>query len=268
MILINGRTDATLSPQDRGLHYGDGLFETVRIRDGAPSAFWPYHVARLRDGCARLRIESVDFDVLEHEATACCRGVDDGVLKIIVTRGVGGRGYRIPDSADATRILITYPAPVCPESWATAGVALRVCDTRLGCNPALAGLKHLNRLEQVLARSEWTDAAIADGLMRNAAGDVIEGTMTNLFFVSDGRLKTPDLSQCGVAGVMRARILDAAIRDGIAWEIGRYGLDDLARAEEMFVCNSVVGIWPVSQLAQWHYCVGPVTARMARLCTF
>ncbi len=262
-ILINGEAGDRIDVLDRGLQYGDGLFETLRVRAGRP-CLWAAHLARLRRGCERLGIAMPAEARLRDEAGRLCAGLDDGVLKIVLTRGPGGRGYRPPRDARPTRLLAVFPAPDYPPQYAQAGVAARLCDTRLGLNPALAGLKHLNRLEQVLARAEWDEPGIAEGLMLDIEGNVIEGTMSNLFMVRAGRLCTPGLSRCGVAGVMRARVMAEAGAQGIPVEEGRIGLRDLAAADELFLTNSVIGVWPVRRLDGRDYVApGPLTARLA-----
>ncbi len=262
-ILINGSETDRLDALDRGLHYGDGLFETLRIRAGRPR-LWSAHVARLAHGCERLGLPLPAEALLRDEADQLCGGMADGVLKIVLTRGPGGRGYRPPHDVAPTRLLAVFPAPVHAPEYATQGVAVRLCDTRLGHSPALAGLKHLNRLEQVLARAEWDDPDIAEGLMQDIEGNIIEGTMSNLFVVQGERLRTPALSRCGVAGVMRAQVMAAAAAQGIAVEEGRLGLKELAAADELFLTNSVIGLWPVRRFEGNDYAApGPLTARLA-----
>jgi len=170
--------------------------------------------------------------------------------------------YRPPAPALPRRILSLHPWPDHPAHWPQQGVNVRLCDTPLGANPRLAGLKHLNRLEQVLARAEWDDPDIAEGLMLDAAGGLVEGTMSNLFLVQGGRLRTPALEQCGVAGVMRGHVLALAEQGGIACEVTALGLADLRSADELFVCNSVIGIWPVRRVQGMEFMPGSVTRRL------
>jgi 4-amino-4-deoxychorismate lyase len=146
-------------------------------------------------------------------------------------------------------------------AWQNEGVVLRICTTRLGSNPALAGLKHLNRLEQVLARAEWGESdGIQEGLMLDAEGSVVEGTMTNLFAApSGGPLLTPDLSHAGVAGVMRRHIIEQAAVAGIQVQVRRINPGELMDQHELFVCNSLIGVWPVACLGERRYTVGPLT---------
>jgi 4-amino-4-deoxychorismate lyase len=265
MILVNGRVASKLAASDRGLHYGDGLFETIAVFAGKPELY-ELHLKRLESGCRRLAIEVPSRESLDEEVTQLCRHLSCGVLKIVITRGSGGRGYRPPSPRPPpTRILSVHPWPDYPHYFATEGITLRLCCTPLGDNPALAGMKHLNRLEQVLAQNEWADPAIPEGLMLDTQGQVIEGTMSNLFIVREGGLQTPDLSRCGVAGVMREFILEQAGALGARVTIQPLMLADLKEAEELFVCNSIIGLWPVRRLEQYAYPMGPLTQRLRRL---
>lgn len=244
MILVNGSDQSGVDPGDRGLSYGDGLFETLAVSAGQ-ALEWEAHLERLGRGCARLGIPPPDPSVLAEEATRIIPADGRGVLKIILTRGSGGRGYRPPSEPLPTRILALYPWPDYAPACYREGVAVRLCETRLGRNPALAGLKHLNRLEQVLARSEWADEDIAEGLMLDEQGQVIEGTMSNLFVLSEGRLHTPALEQCGVAGIVRARVLEVAASLGIETRVAPLRLEQVLQAQEAFLSNSLIGIWPI-----------------------
>jgi 4-amino-4-deoxychorismate lyase len=261
-MLNNGEVSNCIDASDRGLHYGDGLFETIAVVNQQP-LFWIEHLERLIDGCKRLAIPQPDLEQLQHQAVQLCTDLSRGVLKIIVTRGSGGRGYRPLNSPRPTVLLNVYPWPDYPEEYRQQGIAVRYCSTPLACNPKLAGIKHLNRLEQVLARSEWDDDQIAEGLMLNLKGDVIEGTQSNLFLVEQGQLITPEVDQCGVAGVMRKVILrladDMAI-DAVESTLNR---ERVEQADELFVCNSVIGIWPVRRIEQHEHAVGPVTRSLS-----
>ena len=263
-VMINGRTTDCLTSADRGLLYGDGLFETIAVKDGVV-CHWQQHLQRLQAGCARLGIEPVDEALLAEESRQLVEGVSGAVLKIIITRGSGGRGYRVPGQAAPTRILQLHDWPDFPVACAEHGVAVRVCHTRLGHNPALAGIKHLNRLEQVLARQEWDDADIMEGLLLDSDGNLVEGTMSNLFLVRDGVLQTPDLHRCGVAGIMRTRVLGMADQLSIRADICQLAIEDLHAAGEIFICNSLIGIWPVIALDARDYAKGAITSRLQGL---
>jgi 4-amino-4-deoxychorismate lyase len=266
-ILINGQKTEPLSVLDRGFQYGDGLFETLRITAGKPRR-WSRHMARLADGCEKLGISMPEPALLLSEAVSLCADEPDAVLKIIVTRGVGERGYAPPTQTEVTRVLSLSPMPNFPQAHVSEGVRVRVCNTRLGSNPALAGIKHLNRLEQVLARAEWTGDEFAEGLMQDNNNKVIEGTMSNLFCVQVGEngpvLKTPRLDQCGVKGITRECIVEVAEAAGIPVQETRLELDDLLGSQELFLCNTLMGIWPVRQLQQQHFTVGPVTRQLSQ----
>lgn len=261
MMLINGESKRFIEAIDRGFQYGDGLFETIAVNNGR-LVFFDRHLARLQTGCRKLGIPCPDVQILLSEANQLCRGVGRAVLKIIVTRGSGGRGYRPPDWIHPSRVLSVHPFPDYPPEYTTEGIRARFCNTRLGLNPALAGIKHLNRLEQVLARAEWEDAAIQEGIMLDVNGFVIEGTMTNLFYVKDKRLYTAILSQSGVAGIIRQLIILLSESYGIPVTRRTFTLDELLDADEVFVCNSIIGIWPIRQIEAKHFSVGIMTKRI------
>lgn len=256
---INGQPETGLPLDDRGLAYGDGLFETVRIAGGQLTlAAW--HKQRLSFSSARLAL-ALDSVQLWQEVGLFlqAQAAGDGVLKIIITRGSGGRGYNSAGCQQVRRILSLHPLPVYPASHAQQGIAVRLCRLRIG-QSSLAGIKHLNRLEQVLARSEWQDSAYGEGLVCDFAGRLIEGTMSNLFVVdSQGVLVTPSLDCCGVAGVCRQYILDNAPGWGIAVREQALFPDDLSQARELFVANSVNGVWPVVSCGQSRWPVGALT---------
>jgi 4-amino-4-deoxychorismate lyase len=251
LISVNGKLGAGISPLDRGFAYGDGLFESCRLLSGC-LPLWRYHLERLRTGCERLLIpldeEQLSSCVVALLAEGEARGLDTGTLKITVTRGEGGRGYRLPPQVLPTICVGLYPAA--PDTGASdTGVAVRVCRQRLASSTALAGIKHLNRLEHILARAEWQDDSFAEGLLLDEAGRVVEGTVSNLFIVRAGRLATPDMSLCGVEGVMRRVVMERlAPALQVPVEVHELTLAEVSLADELFLCNSCYGIWPVVAL--------------------
>jgi len=263
--LINGAivsdVNRAISIEDRGLSYGDGLFETMTLRGGA-IRFLASHVARLRLGCERLGITAPQDDELGSDIATLSRIRPDGVVKFIVTRGAGGRGYRADKMLAPTRLALLYPPVVMEER---AGIRVRWCATRLARNPLLAGIKHLNRLENVLAQNEWSDTAIAEGLMLDTEGELIGATASNLFIVSDGVLTTPDLRFCGIRGVVREQVLSAANKAGIGTEERALRPDDLIGATEFFITNAVRGIRPIVALDELHWPIGVITTRLAAI---
>jgi 4-amino-4-deoxychorismate lyase len=261
-MLVNGESQDTIAIMDRGFQYGDGLFETIEIHSSKP-LFLEQHLARLVLGCQKLLIPKPDLVLLRNEIAQLSSNAGSAVLKIIITRGVGGRGYRQPDSIQSTRIVSLHPFPHYPESYYSDGISARFCETRLGLNPLLAGVKHLNRLEQVLARAEWGSDEFQEGLMLDIEQHVIEGTMTNLFYVKNGILYTAPITHCGIAGIIRAWIMTQylVVED-------YFSMETLLQSDEIFVCNSIIGIWRIRELANRHYSIGNMTQTLqhALLC--
>lgn len=257
---VDGQPQAAVNLQNRGLAYGDGVFETIAVRHGRPSLLGE-HMARLALGCQRLSIV-VDVALVADELQRFASQLGAGVAKLILTRGDSQRGYAPVADAPARRILQASPLPAYPQSYGDQGVRLFLCKTRLGEQPLLAGLKHLNRLEQVLARAEWQGSEHAEGLMCDGHDRIIEGVYSNLFLVRDGTLLTADLQRCGVAGVMRAALLQQAPLLGIPSQVRDLPYPELEQADEVFVCNSVYGIWPVRSAGELNWSPGPLTRKL------
>lgn len=253
MIVVNGIAHALIEPGDRGLSYGDGVFRTMRMAD-TQNRNWQRQFVKLVSDCARIGIACPDATLFEQDIALLSANSDTDIVKLIVTRGVGQRGYLAPSVANPTRIVSAIPLPVYPEHCLQNGVAVRICQLRLARQPLLAGIKHLNRLENVLARNEWHDPDIMEGLMLDEAGFVIGGTMTNLLVLRGRVLYTPDLSFSGIAGVTRERILAFAQSLGLSIKIAQLSLSDLFEADEVMLCNSVIGVWQIRELRhkQWQ----------------
>ncbi|RKT46711.1 aminodeoxychorismate lyase [Thiocapsa rosea] len=259
-VLVDGREHDRIPVGDRGLHYGDGLFETILIRDGMP-CLWDRHMARLALGADRLGLPRPPPSVLREEAVRIGTELDNGVLKLILTRGVGGRGYRPPASPHPRRILLSYASSPTADACVNddvndgvnGGVAIRYCETPASVNPCLAGIKHLNRLDAVLARREWDDPQIAEGLMCDEVGNLVGGTMTNLFVWDGVALVTPSVSRSGIAGTVRALVLESAARAGIACVERPVTRRMLEEAAGLFLTNARIGVWPVSRLADRRF---------------
>ncbi len=251
-----------LSALDRGLHYGDGVFETMAVCQGRVRLL-ARHFERLEHGALRLRIPMPEKNALQAQVMQAAQALGEGVLKLILTRGCGGRGYRPPPETQPTLLLLPYAQALPRMEDARAGITLRLCTLRLAHQPVLAGIKHLNRLEQVLARAEWDDEAIDEGLLFDVDGALIEAVASNVFLLQDGRLSTPRLDQCGVEGVMRGAVMATAKKLGLEVCEQRLELDDLLRADEVFLSNSLHVIRPVRALLgvrQWSD--WPVTHRL------
>ena len=245
LFLINGRSENTLSPLDRGLSYGDGIFRTIKIQKGVPEN-WSLHFNKLVEDCNVLGIVCPSAELLLTDIERLFSGKDSvAVAKIIITRGEGARGYAVPRLAQPNRIIIKSAFPEYPSVNFDEGIQLHLCKLRLSHQPLLAGIKHLNRLENVMARMEWKDSVIADGVMLDEKGNVIECTVSNLFARYGKTLLTPDLSHCGVAGVTRRRILELAPKLNFRSRVAQITLNKLMQADEIIICNSLYGAWQV-----------------------
>jgi 4-amino-4-deoxychorismate lyase len=257
--IVNGREGGSIDPADRGLLYGDGLFETIVVHDGR-ARFLEWHLERLAEGGRRLALPLPDAALLRSEvARAWPRG--RGVVKLVLTRGVGERGYRAPPAPQVTRIVMGHAWPVQDEAARTEGIRLRLCRTRLGRNTSLAGIKHLNRLEQVLARAECDDERMDEGLMLDDRDHAIAGTMSNVFFRLAGRWVTPAVTESGVAGVMRRALRGWAAEQGVPVTERDVPVAELADAAAMLVTNALIGAWPVRTFAGRVLAIDPLAGR-------
>ncbi len=260
--LVNGWPAQSVDAADRGLMYGDGVFRTLVARSGRPLN-WAHHYRLLARDCACLGLPCPGQSVLLEEIARVASR--DSVAKVMVTRGASGRGYAWGQDFEPTRIVAAWPGvPQSPEC-AADGVRVRRCNLALAIQPRLAGVKSLNRLENVLARAEWRDPAIREGLLADAEGRLVEGTMSNVFFSTGGALVTPSLARCGVEGSQRARVLELARADGIDCEVRDATFDELDRAGEVFLTNSVIGLWPVAAFGERRWLPGPLARRLQRL---
>lgn len=258
--MINGTYQQSVSLENRGLHYGDGLFETLRVNNRV-AINRAQHMRRLRNGLKTLRI-SASMELIENHLTKYLYDTNLpslARLKVLVTRGEPATGYASSPAMQATIVIGAAPYSDIEESKRLAGVSLRFCSMRLSSNATLAGVKHLNRLEQVLARSEWQDDNVFEGLMFNSEGTIVEGTMSNLFLVNNTVLKTPKLDHSGVSGVMRGVIIEYIAPElGLVVEEQPVSRDDLCSADEVFISNSLIGALSVKQCEEYSWPVGPV----------
>ena len=262
--LINGVAETTVSIADRGFQYGDGVFSTIPVVRSSP-IFPDLHLRRLEHDSGRLGIPYPSKAPWIDEIKQLTQENGDGVIKIMLTRGIGGRGYRYGESCRPTRVVSWHPTPDYAAELLAQGVRVRFCTGRLGINLALAGLKHMNRLEQIVARAEWDDQAIHEGLMLDQEGFVVEGVMSNLFAVKDGRLLTPLLDRCGVAGVMRGRIILLARSAGIPVVECRMEREQVLAADELFLSNCIIRLWPIRALEHANFKIGPIARALANL---
>lgn len=263
-ISINGIATDYVSAMDRGLHYGDGIFETIACINYRLQ-FWQQHMDRMAAAAEKLNIsfpgdriflQDIQNLLDMHPPSQSC------VIKLILTRGSGERGYRCPVKPQPCRIVIRSNWPAGIDQVIKHGARLRICDTQIAINPQLAGIKHLNRLENVLARNEWRDD-YDEGLMTDGQGHIIEGTMSNLFAVRDGILYTPALDQCGVSGIIRQQLILLANELKISVQEKPITLTELMQMDEILLTNSVIGLWPVTQFSERTYSIGNVSISLA-----
>lgn len=265
LTLVDGVRHDAVPAHDRGLLYGDGVFRTLRVYQGRPR-WWSAHMLKLAEDAARLAIPAPlptlwarEVAALLPEAPAEC------VLKLILTRGTGLRGYRPTTQPEARRILQISAWPEHIEAVAARGAVVHLCDLRLAEQPRLAGIKHLNRLENVLAAREWRDGEADEGILLDHRGRVVCGVSSNVFLVRQGRLLTPRLTRCGVAGVTRHLVLKLAAQLKLPTQEADIGLDELKEADEVFLTNSLIRLWPVRRLDDRHWGEARLAAELRRL---
>ncbi|MES2500531.1 MAG: aminodeoxychorismate lyase [Pseudomonadota bacterium] len=267
--IINGSFDFAISPLDRGFAYGDGVFRTMLVRNGLPEC-WPQHYQKLVADCAAIKIVCPSAELLmsDLQQLFSLQEVAQNsvaVVKIIITRGEGERGYAPPAITSPLRALIKADPPVYPDSYFSEGVDLHICKTPLAAQPLLAGVKHLNRLENVLARMEWNDPSLTDGIMLDSENHVIECTSANIFMRHGGMLITPNIDKCGVAGITRQRIIDLAHLVGLTVKIETFDLAKLFLADEVFITNSLYGVFQVKNLQQKHWLPSSLAADIRKV---
>lgn len=259
--LVNGSAHGLITPFDRGFAYGDGVFRTLKVVHGIPEA-WPLHYQKLVADCSVIGIVAPAAELLMHDMQQLFLLNEIAVAKIVITRGESERGYAPPAVSLPLRVVIKSNLPDYPAENFTKGISLYLCETKLAHQPRLAGIKHLNRLESVLARSEWHDVSFVDGVMLDQENNVIECTAANIFAKYDHVLVTPDLSHCGVAGVMRERIMQLAPRLGYSMSMKKLTLAELKLADEVFICNSLYGAWPVLSCDNHTWQVSQLTEKI------
>jgi len=244
-ILVNGNEQSSVDVRDRGFQYGDGLFETIAYKNGQLQ-LWDEHMQRLQESAERLSLSTVDESLWLDDIKKLNLSTD-AVVKLTLTRGVSGRGYVYGNDATTSRISAAYNWPEYAESN-SLGVTACLCETPISVNSALAGIKHLNRLDNVLARNEWNDAHIAEGFMLDQNQHVIEGTMSNVFCVLDDELYTPSLECSGVAGVMRQHVIKLAEKNNIPVNVIDISEQNFLHMDSLFITNSLIGVWPVTKI--------------------
>lgn len=261
---IDGAAGEFVPVDDRGLQYGDGIFETILVRDGN-ARFLDLHRDRMHRGLTRLGIR---FDANQELSAEIARAVSLApplaVLKIIVTRGSAlRRGYAPAGNPQARRIVSLWSTAPLERKKIEQGVSVEVARLRLPEMSPFAGIKHLNRLENVLAAAEILgDPSAFDCLMLDSAERVISGSSCNVFLVAQGELLTPPVNRIGVAGVMRAIVLREAQRLGYVAREHELTLQDVWRADAMFITNARIGVVPVRNVREHAFAMNHVVERL------
>lgn len=264
MYWINGQLAEFVPLNDRSFQYGDGCFTTVLTRNGEP-VLWDYHLDRMQQALARLAIDEPDWKQIYDWVTEISYPESQAGIKIHISRGQGGRGYSPKDIHNPLVTISRFHYPTHYLSWQQSGVELVICETKLGLNPLLAGMKHNNRLEQVLIKHELEERQAIDGIVLDLNDNVIETSMANIFWVKDNILYTPSLTMSGVSGVMRRHIIQLAQQASLTIKEETSALSAVMNADEIFMSNSLLGIAPVIQIAGTsqhsisQYSIGPVT---------
>jgi len=250
--IVNGIFTDQISVTDRALNYGDGVFETIAVHNNALQ-YWAEHYKRLQKACNTLAIAAPSERDLLADIKKLALFAGSSVIKIIVSRGQGGRGYSAAGVTDVTTVITQHAWPEYVSRYQSQGINSRICQHRLIINPALVGIKHLNRLDQVLARNEWHNDDIQEGFMLDPDANIIEGTCTNIFLKTGNGWVTPVDTSCAVAGVMRAAVINKASQTGLIIKQQNIKLSELASVKECFVCNSIWGVVPVLSCDSYYF---------------
>ena len=266
MFQVNGILTNKINIQDRAVQYGDGVFETIAVKKKIIE-FWPEHFQRLNKGCRSLKIKCPSESLLKKEISKFLIKIkkEKFILKIIISRGEGGRGYNPPKNAKPTRILGNYDWPDYPEQNFKKGIKMNICKTRIATQPYLSQIKHLNRLEQIIARSEWKAKNISESLMLDFNDYVVEGTMSNIFGVKKNVFYTPILNSAGIEGIMRNVVLKLLKKNKKKYKVKKIKLKELLKFDEIFICNSIFGIWAVTQISKKRFFFGKKTKEIINL---
>jgi len=245
--IINNETSNSIPLSDRGLSYGDGFFTTAKVVNETVE-HWHFHKLRLIECQTRLGFPEIDFLALEESIKQLCLNQKCAVLKIMITRGSGGRGYALPDVQNPIQILSILPFPNNYETLKISGLSVEVSSIKLGLQPILAGMKTLNRLEQVLIKQELSARSWSEAIVLDLNDNVIETSIANLIYYKNGQWHTPKLDQAGIKGVYRAYLSSK-----IALIESHVSLDEIKTAQAVFCCNSLMGLVPIKSIQKTQF---------------
>ncbi|WP_350431054.1 aminodeoxychorismate lyase [Shewanella sp. H8] len=263
-VWVNHVENGLINPFDRGVAYGDGVFATMRTASADMSAgilFLDGHIDRLQQSCERLGIKWFPSDSLLQQLSQLAQQYPQHCIKLLLTRGVGGRGYQAPLSATVTEVLSVHPIPEHYLNWQQTGISLASSPICLGKQPLLAGIKHLNRLEQVLIKSQPLPSHHQDWLVFDCDGNVIESSIANIFIVKNDQVLTPAITHAGVSGVMRETLIDTLLSHDIAVMATQLTFGDIQAADHIFITNSLFGIIDVTAIDDFQFSRWTQTSR-------
>ncbi|MCT4717399.1 aminodeoxychorismate lyase [Enterobacteriaceae bacterium H18W14] len=265
MYLINGQWQTTLPANDRAVQFGDGCFTTAVLKKGKVS-FSEQHLRRLRLACEKLQLPFTEWSMLASEMQQLAMNEQRAVLKVIISRGAGGRGYSAANCNQPTRILSVSPFPTFYDDWRKSGISLALSPICMGVNPHLAGIKHLNRLEQVLIRTHLEQTPAQEALVLDSDGWLTECCAANLFWRKGNAVFTPFVDRAGVNGTMRQHVMACLKEAGWRLQEVRERVETLADADELIICNALMPVVPVKQAESWHYSSRELYHFLAPLC--
>ena len=264
-IWVNGKRDSSLALPDRGLNFGDGLFETLLV-DSGRILHIERHLYRLQLGMAALEISSNLDELVTQLNTAAAEFAEApwAAMRLTLTRGAGPRGYLPPDSDSQHSQFVIEVSPIArdcgePEEPARLGLA----ELRLALQPALAGIKHLNRLEQVLAAQQLAKSGFREGVLLDTQDHIVSVVAGNIFALKGGCIVTPALHYCGIAGTRRALLMERwAPALGLDVIETKMTLSDLESAEEVFYTNALFGVRSVASVGRVEFPGDAVAQRL------
>lgn len=262
-VWVNGVQADTVSVSDRGFSYGDGIFTTIKVVDGHCQLL-TQHLIRLQQGITALAISQIDFKALLDDIKGKALTLHSGVIKIVITRGIGQRGYSSVGCDSPTTVVSTNPLPSHYELWQQQGIDIGVSTVALGINPLTAGLKHLNRLEQVLVKQQVDEYGWADALVLDCQACIIETSMANIFWRTGDVLYTPSLDFSGVKGLVRQEIMALAQQWSLPMVEDRFKLSSIFDSDEIFITNCLMGVVPITGIESKSYAIGDLTRRLQK----
>lgn len=245
-----------VSTLDRSFNYGDGFFTTMQVKAGQIQ-LWPLHLARLQQAAAQLHFASINWQQLSGQVQAAITEPAQ-VIKVLISRGEGGRGYSSL-GANKPQIYISSSALPNYQQWQQQGISLGVAQLKLAIQPALAGIKHTSRLEQVLIKQQLMQTPYDDLLVLDQQDFVCEVSAANIFFYQQQQWYTPSIERAGVNGVMRQHLMQCLAVKEVNWTLAQ--LDDV---ESMFICNALMEIVPVQRFLHRELDMSAVTTLMKR----